>query len=67
MDHCKTIIAAWYTGLVGEGDKLELIAYAEAVMYQPTKDILVVPTYGGGAFYWAVTQPGHVALTGVTV
>lgn len=61
----KTIISAWYTGLVGEGNSLELIAYADAIMYQPTKDILVVPTYGGGPFYWAVTQPGHVALSGV--
>ena len=62
----KTIISAWYTGLVGEGSTLELIAYADAIMYQPTRDILVIPTYGGGPFYWAVTQPDHVALSGVT-
>ncbi len=59
----KTIISAWYTGVVGTGSDLELIAYAEALMYQPTKDILVVPTYGGGPFYWAVID-GNVATTG---
>jgi hypothetical protein len=60
----KSIISAWYTGVVGVGSDLELIAYAEAMMYVPTKDILVVPTYGGGPFYWAVTQNGKVATTG---
>ncbi|MDI9221560.1 sugar dehydrogenase complex small subunit [Pantoea sp. EA-12] len=59
----KTIISAWYTGVVGTGSDLELIAYAEALMYLPTRDILVVPTYGGGPFYWAVTD-GKVATTG---
>lgn len=60
----KTVISAWYTGVVGSGSDLELIAYADAMMYLPTKDILVVPTYGGGPFYWAVTKPGQVATTG---
>lgn len=60
----KRIISAWYTGVVGDGSDLELIAYADAMMYLPTKDILVVPTYGGGPFYWAVTQDGKVATTG---
>ena len=60
----KRIISAWYTGVVGDGSDLELIAYADAMMYLPTRDILVVPTYGGGPFYWAVTQDGKVATTG---
>ncbi|WP_213989950.1 sugar dehydrogenase complex small subunit [Sodalis sp. dw_96] len=46
------IISAWYTGVVGEDEHLELIAYAEAMMYLPTKGILVVPTYGGGPDSW---------------
>lgn len=46
------IIASWYTGVVGEGAGSELIAYADAMMYLPTKDILVVPTYGGGPDSW---------------
>ncbi|TCV99681.1 sugar dehydrogenase complex small subunit [Biostraticola tofi] len=60
----KRIISAWYTGVVGDGSDLELIAYAGAMMYLPTKDILVVPTYGGGPFYWTVMKDGKVATTG---
>ncbi len=46
------VISAWYTGVVGSGEHLELIAYADAMMYLPTKGILVVPTYGGGPDSW---------------
>ncbi|WP_380178673.1 sugar dehydrogenase complex small subunit [Kalamiella sp. sgz302252] len=46
------IIGSWYTGVVGEGAESELIAYADAMMYQPTQGILVVPTYGGGPDSW---------------
>lgn len=46
------IISAWYTGVVGDGEHLELIAYADAMMYLPTRGILVVPTYGGGPDSW---------------
>lgn len=46
------IIGSWYTGVVGEGADSELIAYSEAMMYLPTKGILVVPTYGGGPDSW---------------
>jgi len=60
----RTIISAWYSGVVGEGSQLELIAYADAMMYLPTRDVLVVPTYGGGPFYWAVTEQGSVAKAG---
>ncbi|HEY0209933.1 sugar dehydrogenase complex small subunit [Acerihabitans sp.] len=51
--HTATLmISAWYTGVVGDGEHLELIAYAQALMYLPTKGILVVPTYGGGPDSW---------------
>ena len=60
----RTLISAWYSGVVGEGSQLELIAYADALMYLPTRDVLVVPTYGGGPFYWAVTEQGSVAKAG---
>ncbi|MEG3130293.1 sugar dehydrogenase complex small subunit [Pantoea cypripedii] len=60
----RTIISAWYSGVVGDGSDLELIAYADALMYLPTRDVLVVPTYGGGPFFWAVTEPGKVATAG---
>ncbi|WP_312239759.1 sugar dehydrogenase complex small subunit [Pantoea sp.] len=51
------IISAWYTGVVGAGSDLELIAFAEAMMYLPTRGILVVPTYGGGPNSWGA-KPG---------
>ena len=54
----QRIIAAWYTGIVGELPDVELIAYAEAMMYLPTKGILVVPTYGAGLNTWG-PKPGN--------
>ncbi|WP_158781399.1 sugar dehydrogenase complex small subunit [Pantoea sp. BAV 3049] len=58
------IIGSWYTGVVGEGADRELIAYAEAMMYLPTRGILVVPTYGGGPDSWGSkpqTEKGKAA------
>lgn len=46
------IISAWYMGVVGEGADAQLISFAEALMYQPTRGILVVPSYGGGPNSW---------------
>ncbi|NIF20024.1 sugar dehydrogenase complex small subunit [Candidatus Pantoea multigeneris] len=59
----STIIAAWYTGLVGDGAKMELIAYAEALMYRPTRGILVIPTYGGGPLFWLNNPATHNQTT----
>lgn len=53
----KTIVSAWYLGVVGEDDKAELIAYADALMYRPTADVLIVPTYGGGPDSWGTKPP----------
>lgn len=55
------VISAWYTGVVGNDEKLELIAYADAMMYVPTSGILVVPTYGSGPISWAAVdnKPAH--------
>jgi hypothetical protein len=47
-----SIIAAWYLGIVGEPATAELISYSEAMMYQPTHGILIIPTYGGGPASW---------------
>lgn len=51
------IVSAWYLGIVGQDADAELISYAEALMYRPTKDVLVVPTYGAGPDSWG-GQPG---------
>jgi len=48
----KTIVRAMYLGVVGDDENAELIAYKEAYMYQPTQDVLVVPTYGRGPASW---------------
>lgn len=47
-----SIIAAWYLGIVGEPADAELVAYSQAMMYQPTHGILIIPTYGGGPASW---------------
>lgn len=48
----KSIVKAMYLGVVGDDENAELIAYKEAFMYQPTQDVLVVPTYGRGPESW---------------
>lgn len=47
-----SIVSAWYLGIVGEPATAELVAYSEAMMYQPTHGILIIPTYGGGPASW---------------
>jgi len=47
-----SIISAWYLGVVGEPATAELVSYSEAMMYQPTHGILIIPTYGGGPASW---------------
>lgn len=46
------LVSAWYTGVVGDDENMELIAYADAMMYLPTQGILVIPTYGSGPDTW---------------
>lgn len=54
------IISAWYLGYTGtpagnsDQDDARFVSYAGALMYQPTIDATVVPTYSRGATdYWA--------------
>ncbi|AYD03544.1 sugar dehydrogenase complex small subunit [Neorhizobium sp. NCHU2750] len=51
------IVSAWYLGVVGDPEDAELITYAEALMYRPTKGILPIPTYGPGPNAWG-PKPG---------
>ena len=44
-DTAHRIIFGWYTGVVDDSPTAELLAYAEALMYQPTKDAIALPTY----------------------
>jgi len=60
------IIGSWYTGVVGEGAESELIAYSDAMMYLPTRGILVVPSYGGGPNSWGSKPASPQTNKGVT-
>lgn len=57
MKTATKIVSAWYLGVVGEPADAELITYAEALMYRPTKGLLPVPTYGPGPNAWG-PKPG---------
>ncbi|MGI4858038.1 MAG: sugar dehydrogenase complex small subunit [Janthinobacterium lividum] len=46
------IVSAWYLGIVGDAADAELITYADALMYRPTRGVLAVPTYGPGPLAW---------------
>lgn len=53
MATATSIIAAFYLGRVGDGDRAELVSYELALMFRPTADVTVVPTYArAGPGYW---------------
>jgi hypothetical protein len=48
------IMRAWYLGLVGDMPHVEVIAYEKALMFDPVKDVLTIPSYCRDVpFYWA--------------
>ncbi|MFT8807304.1 sugar dehydrogenase complex small subunit [Gluconobacter sp.] len=50
--------AAWYTGSVEDRTGAPMVAYYDALMYQPTKDGLPVPTYCfARPGWWTETPP----------
>jgi len=55
------IVAAWYTGTVGQGTSAVMVAYEEALMYQPVRDGLTVPTYCNFGPLWWTGMPPDVA------
>lgn len=47
------IMRAWYLGLVGEMPRVDVIAYEKALMFEPVKDVLTIPSYCRDVpFYW---------------
>jgi fructose 5-dehydrogenase small subunit len=47
------IMRAWYLGLVGEAPHVEVVAYEKALMFDPVKDVLTIPSYCRDVpFYW---------------
>ncbi|CAN5565553.1 sugar dehydrogenase complex small subunit [soil metagenome] len=56
------VVSAWYLGIVNNDTDVELISYAGALMYQPTADVLVIPSYGGGPDSWGA-KPANLSTT----
>ncbi len=54
------LTASWYLGHTGDDHHGEVVAYEKALMWIPTKDIMVVPGYAtNGPDYWSTTtNPG---------
>jgi hypothetical protein len=53
------IMRAWYLGLVGEAPNVQVVAYERALMFDPVKDVLTIPSYCLDVpFYWT-QKPGH--------
>jgi fructose 5-dehydrogenase small subunit len=47
------VISALYTGRVGNSYRGHLVSFEEALMYRPTADVTVIPTYArAGPGYW---------------
>ena len=52
------IISAWYLGVVTDAPDAEVFAYAYALMYQPTKDVMTIPSYAiSGPNAWSDEAP----------
>lgn len=54
------IIRAWYSGVIEDGTNARVYAFENALMYQPARDVVVIPTYAhNGPNYW-VAEPAPV-------
>jgi len=52
------IISSWYLGVVTDAPDAEVFAYAYALMYQPTKDVMTIPSYAISApNAWSAEAP----------
>jgi len=43
-----SVVRAWYLGVVGEGERAEVVAFERALMFDPVRDMLTVPSYCRG-------------------
>ncbi|MBS1026278.1 sugar dehydrogenase complex small subunit [Gluconobacter cerinus] len=54
------IIRGWYAGVIEGGTNAKVYAFEKALMYQSSRDVVVIPTYAhNGPNYW-VAEPGSV-------
>ncbi len=44
-DTALKIISVWYSGVIEDVIGAEVFAYELALMYQPTRDVMTIPTY----------------------
>ena len=52
------IISAWYLGVVTDAPDAEVFAYEYALMYQPTRDVMTIPSYAiSGPNGWTAKAP----------
>jgi hypothetical protein len=57
-DTALRIISAWYLGVVVDSWDAEVFAYELALMYQPTSDVMTIPTYAiSGPNGWSSQAP----------
>jgi len=57
-DTALAIISAWYTGVVENSSTAEVFAFETALMYQPTHDVMTIPTYAiSGPNGWNAQAP----------
>ena len=62
-DSAHQIIFGWYAGVVDESPTADVFAYEEALMYQPTKDAVALPTYSfNGPNHWTDVDPPLSAM-----
>ncbi|MEW6342533.1 MAG: sugar dehydrogenase complex small subunit [Paraburkholderia sp.] len=53
------VMRAWYLGLVGEMPHVQVVAYESALMFDPVKDVLTIPSYCRDVpFYWTQKPVG---------
>ncbi|MDR5856938.1 sugar dehydrogenase complex small subunit [Caballeronia sp. LZ062] len=43
-----SVMRAWYLGVAGEGEQAEVVAFERALMFDPVRDMLTVPSYCRG-------------------
>jgi hypothetical protein len=57
-DTALQIISAWYLGVIVDAPDAEVFAYELALMYQPTIDVMTIPTYAiSGPNGWTSNAP----------
>jgi hypothetical protein len=62
-DTAHRVIFGWYAGVVDDSPTAEVLAYEEALMYQPTKDAIALPTYSfNGPDNWSDVDPPLSAM-----